>query len=218
MLEPTACTAARCHDDTTYCSRCDLLVGLEGLHVLTVDRDDGTGGRRVLVESGPTVMGCPACGAIANSHGRREVRLVDAPCFDRPVQVRWRKRTWRCEEPLCPKGVFTEQDENIAAPRALLTTRACWWAINQIRREHGSIAGAARQLGTTWNTVWTAIEPLLTAMADDEARYAVALEAWPEEDNWQCLKSYAATALNKGDFAVARQMIRRVYELRGESL
>jgi transposase len=50
-------------------------------------------------------------------------------------------------------GTFTEQDAHIAAPRALLTLRACWWAIRQIRREHGSAAGVARQLGTTWNTV-----------------------------------------------------------------
>jgi hypothetical protein len=35
-----------------------------------------------------------------------------------------------------------------------------------------SISGLARQLGTTWNTVWTSIEPLLKAMADDETRFA----------------------------------------------
>lgn len=47
---------------------------------------------------------------------------------------------------------FTEQDLDLAGPRALLTTRACWWAINQLRREHASVAGLARQLGTTWLT------------------------------------------------------------------
>jgi hypothetical protein len=83
-----------------------------------------------------------------------------------------RKRTWRCVEPSCPTGTFTEQDENIAAPRALLTLRACWWAIRQIRREHGSVAGVARQLGTTWNTVWFSIKPLIEQMAGDESRFA----------------------------------------------
>ena len=117
-------------------------------------------------------MGCPACGVMAGSHGRRDVGLVDAPCFNRPVRVVWRKRTWRCDEPSCPTKVFTEQNHDVAAPRTLLTTRACWWAINQIRREHASIAGLARQLGTTWNTVWSSIQPMIKAMGDDEDRFA----------------------------------------------
>lgn len=184
MPEPTARTAARCHHDTTHCTNCDLLVGLDGLHVTAVDRDRDAGSLRVAVESPPAVMGCPTCGVVAHSHGRREVRLVDAPCFDRPVVVVWRKRTWRCVEPSCPAGTFTEQDPAIAEPRALLTTRACWWAIRQIRREHGSVAGVARQLGTTWNTVWTSIEPLLTAMAADEARFTCVTRLGVDEHVW----------------------------------
>ena len=46
-----------------------------------------------------------------------------------------------------PGQVFTEQDETIAKPRAMLTARACRWAVQQIRREHGSVSGLARQLG-----------------------------------------------------------------------
>jgi transposase len=99
------------------------------------------------------------------------VRLIDTPCFGRPVELWWRKRVWRCEEPDCPTGAFTEQDEQISRPRALLTTRACWWAIGQLRREHASVAGLARQLGTTWRTLWLAIRPLLALMAADESRF-----------------------------------------------
>jgi transposase len=172
VSEPTACGLARCHHDSPYCSRCDLLVGLGGFHVTGVERDDGSGVLTVRVESPSTVMGCRDCGVVAHSRGRREVVLVDAPCFDRPVRLVWRKRTWRCPESSCPVGTFTEQDEQVAAPRALLTTRACWWAINQLRREHASIRGIARQLGTTWNTVWGSIRPLLGAMAEDETRFA----------------------------------------------
>ena len=91
------------------CNNCDLLVGLDGLHVVGVERDDG-GGLRVSVESAPIEVGCPACGVVASSHGRRVVRLVDSPCFGRPVDVLWRKRTWECPEPSCPIGTFTEQD------------------------------------------------------------------------------------------------------------
>ena len=92
MSEPTACVAARCHHDSSYCTRCDLLVGLDGLHVTGVERDDIEGLLIVRVESPPALMGCHACGVIAHSHGRREVVLVDAPCFDRPVQLRLRAR------------------------------------------------------------------------------------------------------------------------------
>ena len=47
--------------------------------------------------------------------------------------MRWRKRTWTCPEPSCPVGVVTEQDTGIAKPRAMLTTRACRWATEQLR-------------------------------------------------------------------------------------
>jgi transposase len=66
------------------------------------------------------------CGVVMRSRGRREVRLIDTPCFGRSVELNWRKRTWRCAEPSCEAGVLTEQDDSVARPRALLTARACW--------------------------------------------------------------------------------------------
>jgi hypothetical protein len=48
----------------------------------------------------------------------------------------WRKRTLRCAELTCPAGSFTEQHMNLVGRQALLTAKACWWAINQLRREH----------------------------------------------------------------------------------
>ena len=112
------------------------------------------------------------------------VRLIDTPCFGRPVELWWRKRVWRCEEPDCPAGAFTEQDDKIARRRALLTTRACWWAIRQLRREHASVSGLARQLGTTWRTLWLAIRPLLQQMADDEGRFAGVTALGVDEHVW----------------------------------
>ncbi len=67
--------------------------------------------------------------------------------------------------------MFTEQDDQVARPRALLTARACWWAVGQLRRAHASVLGLARQLGTSWKTVWRAIKPLLEAMDADPARF-----------------------------------------------
>jgi transposase len=159
-----------CRAPGGYCDRCDLLVGLGGLHVIAVERDDG-GGLTVTVESAAAPMGCRSCGVVAHAHGRVEVRLVDAPAMGRPVRIRWRKRRWVCPDPGCPVGSFVEQDEQIAGPRAKLTVRACRWAIEQIRREHASVNGVRRQLGTGWRTVWESIKPLLQAADADPARF-----------------------------------------------
>lgn len=181
MSEPTGC-AGGCPRTDTYCDRCDLLVGLPGLRVIKVHTEN----RRLLVtvESPPAEQGCRSCGVIAASHGRRTVRLVDAPCFGRPVRVVWRKRTWECAEPGCPVGVFTEQHDDVARPRALLTRRACWWAIRQLRFEHASVLGLARQLGTTWRTLWRSIQPLLQEMADDPDRFDDVTSLGVDEHIW----------------------------------
>lgn len=137
-------------------------MGREELHVLVVVAGEEHFVLRV--ESPPGFAGCPSCGVVALSHGPRQVELIDAPCFGRPVRVVWWKRTWCCPEPTCPISVFTEQDERIARPRALLTVRACWWAVGQLRREHASVLGVARQLGMSWKTVWRPIKPRLEVM------------------------------------------------------
>lgn len=64
------------------------------------------------------------CGVVSPSHGRRNVKLIDVPCFGRPVRVVWLKRTWRCVEEDCATKSFTEQHDGVAGPRALLTIRA----------------------------------------------------------------------------------------------
>ncbi|HEY5181902.1 MAG TPA: transposase family protein [Dermatophilaceae bacterium] len=179
MTDPTSC----CSDSNDYCDRCDVLLGLAGLRVIGAMRD-ACGLLTVTVESPPGLMGCSSCGVVAQGHGRRPVRLIDTPSAGRPVTVIWSKRRWTCPEPACPVGSFTEQDELVAAPRALLTRRACWWAIAQMRREHASVTGLARQLGTAWHTVWDSIHPLLAAAADDEARFAGVSTLGVDEHVW----------------------------------
>jgi transposase len=117
-------------------------------------------------------------------HGRRIVELIDTPCFGRPVRLRWRKPTWTCPEPACPVETFTEQDPQVAPPRALLTARACRWAIEQLRREHASVASLARRLGTTWRTVWRSVKPLLARAAADESRFAGVARLGVDEHVW----------------------------------
>lgn len=127
---------------------------------------------------------CPEYGVIAHGHGHSNVTLVDAPCFDRPVRIVWHKRTWRCDERSCVKKVFSEQNPVVVAPRAGLTMRACWWAVKQLHRGHASVAGLARQLGTTWNTLWSSIKPMLQVMADDVTRFAGVKQLGVDEHVW----------------------------------
>ena len=77
-----------------------------------------------------------------------------------------------CRERTCQTVTFLEHDERVCAPRARLGTRAIRWAIRQFRFEGATIVGLARQLGTTWNTVWSPIKPYLQAASDDPTRFA----------------------------------------------
>ena len=114
MTDSTSC----CRAPSGYCERCDILLGLPGLHVVGVQRDDA--GLRVEVESvRPEVMGCPACGVIAHAHGRQRVELIDAPCFTAPVRLWWRKQRWLCPEPTPPVTSFMEQDPRHRAAQSV---------------------------------------------------------------------------------------------------
>ncbi|WP_308220256.1 helix-turn-helix domain-containing protein, partial [Kineococcus sp. TRM81007] len=102
------------------------------------------------------MVACRTCGVLAVDHGRREHRLADAPCFGTPVQLIWRKRRWRCREPRCFTGVWSE--EHPALPtRAKLTTRAVAWAMQTLRWDDSTVSALARQLGVDWHTLMNAI-------------------------------------------------------------
>ncbi len=116
----------------------------------------------------------------------------------RPVRIRWLKRRWLCSERTCRVGSFVEQDEMVAAPRARLTTRACWWAIEQIRREHASVNGLRRQLGTGWRTVWEAIKPLLEAADADVTRFAGVAILGVDEHVWHHVSTSPVEAGGRG--------------------
>jgi len=179
MSDPTSC----CPDGAQFCARCDLLVGLDGLHVIGVERH-GNGALTVMVESEPGLMGCPVCGVVAHGHGRIDVRLVDAPAFGCPVTIIWRKRRWVCPDPGCEVRSFVEKDDQIVRPRSKMTVRACHWAISQLRREHASINGLRRQLGASWGTVWESVRPLLEAADRDPTRFTGVSTLGVDEHIW----------------------------------
>ncbi|MFB9774850.1 ISL3 family transposase [Brevibacterium otitidis] len=145
------------------------MLGLPDFHLIHAEVTDTA---VVLdIEACDPLTGCPGCGVIPTGHGRVTVTLVDAPSAGRPARLRWRKHRWICRESACPVVTFLEQNTQVAAPRGLLTTRAVSWAIRQLRYENASIQGLARQLGTTWNTLWSQIRPVLNTAADDPARF-----------------------------------------------
>lgn len=170
MFEPIGCCrAAGGAAPAAHCPRCDLRVGLPGVHVLDV-RCAGEH-LEVTVESEPGPVGCPDCGVVGIGHGRVQVRLVDIPSFGRPVTICWRKRRFRCPGAACDRATFVEKVAGLAAPRHATTCRVVDWVIEQLRSEHATINGLARQLGTAWHTVWTPVRAALQAMAADPARF-----------------------------------------------
>ena len=98
--------------------------------------------------------------------------------------MRWFKRRWICREHACQTVIFLEHDERMCAPRARLGARVIRWAIRQFRFEGATIAGLARQLATTWNSVWSHIEPCLRAASDDSARFAGVRVLGVDEHVW----------------------------------
>jgi hypothetical protein len=123
----------------------------------------------VTVESDQVQTGCPSCGVVAASHGRRPRMLHDAPCLGRITMVRWLKRMWRCRELACPVGVFSETHD-IAPPRAVLTVRAVRWAADALAHDDTTVSALARHLGVDWHTAWNAIEIEAKARTSDPTR------------------------------------------------
>ena len=93
-------------------------------------------------------------------------------------------RRWICREHTCQTVTFLEHDERVCAPRARLGIRAIRWAIRQLRFEGATIAGLARQLATTWNTVWSHIKPCLQAASDDPTRFTGVQVLGVDEHVW----------------------------------
>jgi transposase len=73
---------------------------------------------------------CRRCvvSAAGKPYDVREMRVKDLPFEHRPLEVRWRKRRYRCTEPRCPQRLFTERSEQLP-PRHRHAARrsAAWW-------------------------------------------------------------------------------------------
>lgn len=183
MPNATGCAAAPATTSPTPadpCSRCDVLLGLDGVRVEAVERSPGL--MTVVVSTPPGPAGCRDCGVLAAARGRRTRVLHDVPHGSTRVLLVWRQRFWRCREPECARGTFTEQVPALAG-RGSITPRAVAWALGQLRRT-GTVAGLARQLGTGWGALWRAVKPELERLAADEDRFAGVTSLGVDEHIW----------------------------------
>jgi transposase len=144
-----------------------VMLGLPGFVVLGVAEVDGE--LEIGVETTAVRVGCPECGVIARSHGRREVLVRDVDAFGRRVRLHWRKRVWRCHEPVCSRQTWTEQHPHIGA-RMSLSERARKTACRRVGKEGQSVAAVARDLGVGWHAVMRAVRDHGAELVEDPDR------------------------------------------------
>lgn len=158
------------------------MLGLDDFEVVASEEVDGE--LQVLVQTPDgQVMGCHGCGVRAQSKGRRTVRVRDLPASGRPVVLVWRKRLWRCIEPLCPIKTWTEPSAHVA-PRAVLTDRACAEMCRRVGQDADSVAQVARDYGVSWHTAMASVRMHGQGKVDDPARLEGVTALGMDETAW----------------------------------
>ncbi len=67
---------------------------------------------------------CPVCSSAATRiHSRYQRRLADLPSTGQPVHILLAVRKFFCDEPTCPRKIFTERLASFVAPSARVTAR-----------------------------------------------------------------------------------------------
>ncbi|XVX18970.1 ISL3 family transposase [Actinomycetota bacterium] len=127
-----------------------LLLGIEGLAVASVTLEDD-GGRVVdVVTDEETAAACPECGVLSTSRkGGAVTRPRDVPYGTAPIRLVWHKTRWRCREPRCPRGSFTECLASVPA-RSRLTTRLRAECGERIATDASCVQAAADRYRVSW--------------------------------------------------------------------
>jgi transposase len=172
-----------------------ILFDLPGVRVRHVERDE-FGGRVVHVETGAEyATGCPGCGVVSTSVKQYVTTTPrDLPYGERPISVIWHKRRWRCAEPSCARGSFTEAVEEIPA-RARTTGRLRRIIAAAVGDACRSVAEAAASFGVSWPTAHAAVvkaaeaaaaepEPTTVLGIDETRRGRVRWTFSVEEKRW----------------------------------
>lgn len=148
----------------------EWMIGLRVIAFLGAE-DGARDQARIHIETKPSLVGCPRCGVFARVKDRSAVELVDLPVFGRPTRLVWHKRRWMCPDSDCAMGSWTEEDDRIAGPRQVLTSRAARWATIQVGRHARSVNEVAGELGCDWHTVNDTVLAYGEALLDaDEER------------------------------------------------
>jgi transposase len=142
-------------------------LGLDGFEVLAAEAVAGEW--QLDVETMGAVVGCGGCGMRGELHGRRTVRVRDLPMGGRPVVLAWRKRIWRCGEPVCGVRTWTERVAAIR-PRAVLTERARAEACRRVGTDAHAVVAVARDLGVGWATIMRAVADHGRPLVEDPGR------------------------------------------------
>lgn len=133
------------------------LLGLDGLVVEQV-RESASGLLEVWVVTSTRVQPrCPLCSTVSGSVKQwTTTRPWDIDIGGHRVRLRWRKRRWRCQNPLCPRGSFTETVVAIGV-RSRMTVRLRQLAGATVADRGATVVQAARDLGLSWSTVQAAL-------------------------------------------------------------
>src|SRR4051794_23172883 len=142
-----------------------ILFDLSGVRVRHVDRDE-LGHRVVHVETAAeSASSCPGCGVVSMSVKEYvSTTPQDIPYGEKGISLVWHKRRWRCVEPTCVRGSFTEAIEEVPAGRRTTgrLRRAIAAAIGDACR---SVAEAAGSFGVSWPTAHAAVTEAAEAAA-----------------------------------------------------
>jgi len=148
------------------CGAASLLLGIPGLAVTAVTRDDG-GWTTVDVATAPELREqarlCPGCGVRAAIKEWVTTTPRDLPLGDRRIRARWRKMRLACRNTECPVRTFTEWLPAVP-PRARLTARLRTRIGAAIGGDLMPAATAARRYGVSDRTATAAF----TAYADQQ--------------------------------------------------
>jgi transposase len=134
-----------------------LLLGLEGVAVVRVDR--AAEGTRVVhvVTADASAAGCPSCGTVSTSSKQHVTTSPkDLPYGEDGIAICWHKRRWRCREERCPRSSFTEQVPEVPAGARVTgrLRRACAAAVEAGR----CVSEVASAHGLSWPTVQAAVD------------------------------------------------------------
>jgi transposase len=132
------------------------LLGLEGLACQKVERDAEGHPVVHLVTADAQAARCPGCDQLSTQPKENvTTRPRDLPHGGRGVRLLWHKRRWRCRNPCCGRGTFTESLPAVPS-RHRLTSRLRAAAGAAVGDRGATVEQAGRDLGLSWPTVWAA--------------------------------------------------------------